>query len=186
MTLRLAAFAALVAAPLLLEPAPASAETPRGNLGLVVGGRQNIGSLADDYRLGVSWGVRAGYHLMSEARPWSVGGDWSVVWSRFGATSDTVVASPLSVLEMNFGLGARFLLSETAAHFATVTVGGTLYRANNPLPPDDERTHAGPYAGVGTDVFLTDEHLLSVEARYGLLSGGPRSLLLLAGISFGR
>ena len=159
---------------------------PSGKLGVVVGGRQNVGSVADDYRLGLSWGVAAGYQLASETRTWSVGGDWSVLWTRFGTADDGVVAGPLSVLEMNFGLKARFLLSEDAAHFATVSSGATLFRANTPIPPDGERTYAGPYAGVGTEVYVSQDYLLSLEARYGLFGSAPRSLLLLAGLSFGR
>ncbi len=169
-------------------PAAAQVQSglPSGKLGVLVGGRQNVGSVADHYQLGLSWGVGAGYQLASETRNWSVGGTWSVLWTRFSAGDDRVVTGPLSVLEMNFGLQARFLLSEDAAHFATVSSGATLYRANTPIPPSGSRTYAGPYAGVGTEVYVSEDYLLSFEARYGLFGDGPRSLLLLAGLSFGR
>jgi hypothetical protein len=179
--------AATVAAAIGLAPASAAAQegSPNGRLGLVLGGRQNVGGLADDYALGTTWGIHAGYQLATGARPWSVGGAWSVLWSRFGAANDDLVGGPLSVLEMNFGLHFRWLLSEGAARFVTLSAGGTLYRANIPIPPDDERIYLGPYAGLGTEVYLSGEYLLSLEARYGLLTGGPGSLLVLAGFAFG-
>lgn len=152
----------------------------------MLGARQNIGGVADDYRLGLSWGVRAGYHLAGGAQNYAIGGEWSLVWSRFGAASEGVVASPLNVLEMSFGASSRFRLSEAAPHFAKATAGATLYRASHAIAPDRERLYIGPYAGAGVDMFLSDEYLLSLEARYGLITGGPRSLLFLVGFSFGR
>lgn len=189
MTRRLAAVAVLLVAFLGAESAARAqtgASLPKGKLGLLVGGRQNVGPVSQDYRLGLSWGVLGGYQLATEPRPWSVGGVWSVLWSRFGAASEEVVTGSLSVLEMNFGLSTRILLSEGAARFATLSAGATLYRANTPIPPEGQRIYAGPYAGLGTEVYVSKEYLLSLEARYGLLGPGPRSLLVLAGFAFGR
>jgi hypothetical protein len=188
LNVRIAATALAIAGTMSQEAAAQAHQggLPSGKLGVLVGARQNVGGLADDYRLGLSWGVAAGYQLVSETRSWSVGGAWSVLWTRFGTTDERVVTGPLSVLEMNFGLHTRFLLSEGAARFATLSSGATLYRANTPIPPEGGRTYAGPYAGVGTEVYVSEDYLLSLEARYGLVGRGPTSLLFLVGFSFGR
>lgn len=184
------ALAALVAGALLAaDGAPARAqevEPPRGSLGVLVGARQNVGAVADGYRLGLSWGLGASYHLASDTRPIAVGGEWSLVWSRFSAGGEAAAVGSLSVLEMSFGLRPRFRLAEGAPHFATASLGATLYRANHPVPPGHDRAFIGPYAGAGADVALGEDYLMSLEARYGLIAGGPTSLLFLAGVAFGR
>lgn len=158
-------------------------DVPRGKFGLSFGVRQGLGQLSDDYGLGTIGAIEAGYHPGDPDRSLSFGLSWSVVWGSFGA-DEASIAGTLDVLEFNFGARLRRLM-EPSARFLIVGSGLTLLRTNVPIPPDDERVYVGPYVSAGVEQLVWDTLLLSFEARYGLLVGGPGSISICLGIGFG-
>jgi hypothetical protein len=166
--------------------APAGADDlPVGKFGAIGGVRQNTGSLGDAFGFGWLLGVEAGYQPSPITQSLSLGVSWEVMWGRFGADDPDLVEEELSVLEMNFGARVRRMLGSNQPRFLVVVGGVTLLRTSVPVPPDMDRLYLGPYAGIGLDQYLGGTYLLSLEARYGLITGGPSSMTLVASFSFG-
>jgi hypothetical protein len=177
---------ALLAAFVALEPrAEAQSELPVGKFGFVTGVRQNVGELGDTYQLGGLLGISAGYQPSSLGRVFSLGVSWSVLWSWIGTDDPSQVTTTLRELEMNFGLRIRRVLGSTTPRFIAASTGVTLLRTSIPVPPDDDRLYVGPYLGIGLEQYFLGKFLMSFDARYGLIAGGPNSLTLMLSISFG-
>jgi hypothetical protein len=160
-------------------------DLPWGKIGLTAGFRQNVGPASGDYGFGWLWGVEAGYNVSHIGKPGSIGLSWSVLWGRFDADDPGLSALQLRTLELSFGGRLRYALGEGAPRFVVLSGGVTLLRSSQPLPPDDSRSHTGPYAGLGVEQYLLGRHLLSFDARYGLISGGPAGLSLMLTVAWG-
>jgi len=174
---------ALASAP---ERATADVSLPAGSLGMAGGARHGVGRLGELYNMGVVWGVQAAYHPMSFEQKWSVGGVWSVLWGRLGANDPSVTDGTLHSLEMNLAVRVRRLMSSRDPVYLTISpIGMTLLSTNLPIPPDGKRRYWGPFAGVGGEMFLGEKYSLSVEARYGVFTGGPGSLTYMVCLSVG-
>jgi hypothetical protein len=163
-------------------PAAAQSELPAGRFGGAVGVRQNGGALGNSYGLGGVFGIEAGYQPNRAGRTHDLGVSWAVLWGFFPSDDPELVKEWLRVLEMSFGLRFRRSLAQSTPRFLVASAGLSLYRTNVPVPPDDNRLYLGPYAGIGVDQYVANRYLANLEARYGLLGGGPGSLSL--GLSF--
>ncbi len=168
------------------DVALADGALPAGGVGMAGGARHGVGRMAALYNLGLVWGVQAGYQPTGLDQKWSVGGVWSVLWGRLGASDPSVNDGTLHTLEMNIAVRIRRLMSSRDPVFLTISpIGLTLLSTDLPIPPDGERRYWGPYAGVGGEMFLGEKYSLSVEARYGVFTGGPGSLTYLFCLSVG-
>ncbi len=164
-----------------LPVARAQTESPPARLGIVGGFRQNVGEMGDLYRLGWLLGVNAGYQ-----GSWiPIGILWSVMFGQFYSNDPGNVDPDLSIVEMSFGLNGRKLISQASFRYLFAGAGVTLLRSESSLPPGDERTFIGPYVGGGIEQYLLGKYLVSVEARYGLLFGGPAGVSLNVAVNFG-
>lgn len=159
---------------------------PAGKFGISAGVRQGLGSLGNDFGPGVVSAVEAGYHLSGPDSALSPGLHWSVAWGWFGFDDQASLTGSLKLLEFNFGARVRRLLGSEVPRFIALGGGLTLLRSNVPIPPDLERVYVGPYVTLGIEQYLSKEFLLSFEARYGLIVGGPGGISLSLGIAFGR
>ena len=170
-----------------LSPGVARADEgdiPAGKFGLYSGVRQNLGDLGDRYGWGYVLGIEAHYHPTRPGQSLSLGIAWSTSFGRFGAEMDDTVESPLRLVEMNLGLRLRRSLSENTVRFAVLSAGGTVLRTSVPVPPDEERLYYGPYAGIGYEQYVLGRNLFTVDARYGLMTNGPASVTVVAGLGF--
>lgn len=159
---------------------------PSGKFGLSLGVRQGIGRLGGDYGLGMVGAVEAGYHPTAADRALSAGLSWSVVWSWFGPDDQASITGSLHLLEFNFGAELRRLIDEPTARFLSLGTGISLLRANVPIPPDQARVYLGPYVSAGIEQFaFGGDLLISFEARYGLIVGGPGTISFAIGVGFG-
>ena len=180
------ALRALVATALIGSSTPAVADSlPAGRFGVVAGARTGVGALGDRFGWGPVWGMEAGYNPADTERDWSFGVAWSVLWGYFGADRPEVSDGSLWLLEMNLGGRVRRLVGEANQAYLVGSMGLTLLRTNTPIPPDNERSYVGPYAGIGLEGYANSKYLLSFEVRYGVFAGGPGSLSIWAGFSFG-
>ena len=176
---------AVAVAALMGVAVPAAAdELPAGRFGVVGGPRLGNGAFGDRFGWGWVWGMEAGYNPTDTDRNWSFGLAWSVSWGWFGADRPEINDGSLWLLEMSFGTRVRRLLGETSQAFLVGNVGVTVLRTNTPIPPENERSYWGPYAGIGVEGYAGSK-LVGLEARYGVFAGGPGSLSILVGFSFG-
>ena len=174
---------------LALGAAPARAQQAgalqAGKFGFVAGVRRNIGALAERYAYGPLMGIEAHYHPTPVGQTWSLGIAWATRFGRAGAGDPDIVESPLRLLEMSAGVRARLSLSDQADRFLVVGGGGAVLRTNVPVPPDDKRLYGGGYGMAGFEEFVLGRNLLSLEARYDHMVGGPQSATVAAGLGFG-
>lgn len=176
--------AALAVAALLLATTPARADTmPSGRLSLVGGVRNGTGALGDAFGLGAMYGVEASWEPMRDGQRVGYAIHWNVLLGDFGADMAAITGG-LDILEMSLGARLRFAPADTAR---TIFLGGgaATLRANAPLPPTDDRSYLGGFAGLGVEQLAWKRALVTVELRYGLIGPGPESLTFLLGVGFG-
>lgn len=173
--------ALIVAATLLTAPASglAQSDVPEGRFAVVLGGRENVGSLGAAFGRGWLAGVEAGY------QPGRLGVAWSITWGQYNSDDAMRVDTELRLTEMQFGLRVRWPIGQTTPRFLVGAGGVSLMRANIPIPPDAEREYLGPYAGVGMEQLLLGRYMLGLEARYGMFVGGPGGLTVNLSLAFG-
>jgi len=176
-------------------PRAASADDlPRGRLGIVVGLRNGLGELADDYGLGYVYGVDAGWQLTSTDRRWGLAVHWSILWADFDWLGEwgldpASVTGQLDVLELDGGLRLRVAPRADIGRYLTVSASGSLLRSNVPLPPASKRSYFGPALGLGVEqYFASGSVLVSAEVRYGIIEivdPVPGSVSFFIGTAFG-
>lgn len=166
-------------------PAAAQSELPAGRFGVATGVRQNTGALGNSYGLGGVVGIEAGYQPSKAGRTYDIGAAWAVLWGFFPSDDPELVKEWLRVLEMSFGFRLRRSIAPRKARFLVGSAGLSLYRTNVPVPPDGDRLYLGAYVGIGIDQYVANRYLFNLEARYGLLGGGPGSLSLVASFTVG-
>jgi hypothetical protein len=86
---------------------------------------------------------------------------------------------------MAAGLRARLLLSERAARFVAIGVGGSLLHTNVPVMTADGRLFGGGYVSVGYQEYVLGHNLVSIDGRYEAMASGPRAASLMLGVGFG-
>jgi hypothetical protein len=163
--------------------APARADVmPSGRLSAVGGIRTGTQSLDDAFGLGVMYGIEAAWEPMPDGRRLGYAIHWNVLFGDFGA-DPAAITGELDILEMGLGLRLR-IAPRDPTRSLFLGGGAALLRANAPLPPDDERSYLGGFAGVGLEQLAWKRALLTFEIRYGLF-GGPGSVSVLLGVGFG-
>lgn len=169
---------------LALAAGPAAAQDdedglPTGRFGAVTAFRQNVGELGSSYGLGFLFGLEAGYQPGAD-RELSIGINWSVLFRGWYFADDaSLVEQSINAAEMSLGLRLQRSLSRRVPRYLVLSGGATLLRTSIPVPPDDERLYLGPYAGIGIEQYVLRSGFVGVEARYGLIAGGPGSMSIL-------
>jgi hypothetical protein len=97
-----------------------------------------------------------------------------------------LTADTLIVVEMNFGLCIRVAPDPSEPRFITVSGGASFLRTDVTIPPDNDRVYLGPYVGLGVDQYISNQYILSLQGRYGMLAGGPTALTILLSFQFGK
>ena len=69
------------------------------------------------------------------------------------------------------------------ARYLALRGGVELFRANEPIPPRDQRAFVGPVAAAAIEQYAFGAFLFNVDVRYGLIGTGPAEIALLAGVS---
>lgn len=182
--MRLALAAVVLAA--LVRPAAAE-PLPPGSLGLVFGAMS--GTSADASRIG--FGYYAPLYPPSFMAAWQpmtteqrVG--WAVRWSTLFGThynADAArITEPLLTLQMDLTLGVRVRPGVDPSRYVTLRAGGELFRANQQIPPKNERAFFGPIASIGLEQYAFGI-LFDVDVQYGMIVNGPTEIALLVGAS---
>ncbi len=164
--------------------APAVADTvPSGRISAIVGLRNGTGGLDDSFGLGVMYGVEAAWEPLRDEQKLGYVIHWNVLFGNFGSDPAAITGS-LDILEMNLGARLRIAPKDPAR---TLFIGGgaALFRANAPLPPSNERSYVGGFAGFGVEQLAWSRALLTLEIRYGIIGPGPNSVSVLLGVGLG-
>lgn len=160
---------------------PASAEPlPSGSIGAIFGGIAGTGADASRLGVGTQTGGYAAWQPMTTDR--KVG--WALRWSCvFGYLRDGDAAridDALRTVHMDFTAGLRYRPAQQGLYL-TLRAGVELLRANEPIPPMNQRAYVGPMASVGIDKYAFGSVLFSIDIRYALIANGPSSIGLLLG-----
>jgi len=165
---------------------------PPGAIGILFGLHSGTG--ADAKRIGLGYyefGGEASWQPTSPARRWGFTARVSTLfgtspqkWFFMSGTNATAAqVEDLHTLQMDATVGLRVRPSANPGRFITLRVGAEALRANQPIPPHDQRAFVRAIASVGIDQYIAGTALLSVDVRYGVVAGGgPDQLSLIAGI----
>ena len=173
--------AALVLGLAVSVPRASGEPLPSGSLGLLFGVGAGTGAYAN--RLGV------GYHQFGGQAAWQPMATenrfgWALKWSAaFGTMYDAGAASvgdTLRTLHMDLMLGIRLRPGLNPSRYLTLRAGGQLLRADQMVPPSNQRAFAGAVASVGLDQYAYG-FLFNVDVRVNQIGGGPTIIALMFG-----
>jgi len=175
------AAAAIALAALGALAAPAAAEPlPPGSLGVVFGAASGTGVDANRLGFGYQIGGQAAWQPMATENRFG----WALKWSAaFGTMYDAGAASvgdTLRTLHMDLMLGIRLRPGLNPSRYLTLRAGGQLLRADQMVPPSNQRAFAGAVASVGLDQYAYG-FLFNVDVRVNQIGGGPTIIALMFG-----
>lgn len=181
--MRRALVATAVVCGLAMPRAARADELPKGAIGFVFGVLSGTG--ADAKRLGYGFyqfGMQASWQHTNTDRRWGWSLRWGTMFGTLYSGTAAQIDSQLHTMQMDLTAGLRFRPWKTPSRYLTARVGGELLRANEPIPPMDQRAFVGGIASVGLDQYIGG-FMFNVDVRYGLIGNeGPRELALLLGV----
>lgn len=160
---------------------------PPGSIGVVAGAVSGTG--ADGKRIG--YGYYAPLYPPSFMAAWQpmtsdqrVG--WAVRWTTLFGTlyaSDAArITENLLTIQMDLTLGIRIRPGVDPSRYIALRAGAELLRANQEIPPVNERAFAGPIASIGLEQYKWG-FLFDFDVQYGLIVGGPHQIAFVVGAS---
>ncbi len=178
-----ASIAAIVGSALVAGSPPAVADSlPPGSLGLVLGAISGTGKDASRLGYGYQFGGQAAWQPMTTEQRigWSIKG--STLFGTHLSSDAARITGELLTLQMSLMLGIRVRPGVDPSRYLTLRVGAELLRANQEIPPDNERAFFGPVASIGLDQYAWGV-LFNVDVRYGLIGDAPHEIALTVGVS---
>ena len=174
-SLRLVAIVVLAATRAHAEP------LPPGSIGGAFGGVSGAGVDAKRIGYGYQVGLMASWQPMKTERKfgWTFRG--ALLFSQLYNGTAAQIEPTIKTVQMDVTVGVRFRPWASPSRYLTLRAGGELLRANEKIPPLDQRAFLGGIGSVGFDQYAYG-FLFSVDVRYGLLGNGPGELALLIGI----
>jgi hypothetical protein len=173
---------ALLVAIVVLAATRATAEPlPSGAIGGAFGGVSGAGADAKRIGFGYQVGLQASWQPTSTERKWGWTLRGTTLFSQLYGGTAAQIESTIRTVQMDLTVGLRFRPWATPSRYLTLRAGGELLRANEPLPPLEQRAFIGGIGSIGFDQYAFG-FLFSVDVRYGLIGSGPSELGLLIGI----
>ncbi len=177
------ALVAVFSAALAADGTSARGDIPSGSVGLVAGAKSGASGSYAALGIGASYGLTAAWQPMAEEQRIGWGLRWSTLFGYFPSSSSAPVSGVLRLVEMDLIARLRIAPTFTPGRYLTVGVGASIFRANEPIYQENERSFLGPVATIGYEHYAWGAVLLGVDVRYGLIEAGPTSIGLL--VSFG-
>lgn len=157
---------------------------PSGSLGVFFGGVSGTG--ADEKHTGYGFyefGAQAQWQPMTTEQRVGWALRWSFVFGRLYNGDAARIDDRLRQLQMDATIGLRIRPGASPTRYVTLRAGPELFRANERIPPTNERAFIGAVATVGYEWYLKGTILLDFDVHYGLIgSDGPSEISVLAGI----
>ncbi|MFT3698871.1 MAG: hypothetical protein QM831_37335 [Kofleriaceae bacterium] len=181
--MRALAIIALVSSIAFAEPLPS------GSIGVTSGIVAGTG--ADNKRVGVGlyeFGAQASWQPTTTERRWGWTVRWAALFGLMYGGSASHIDTTLRTVAMDLTLGIRFRPWATPSRYLTLRAGGSLLRANEPIPSGDSmsgsRSYVGGVAEIGIDQYVSI-FMLNVDVRYAMIGGdGPAVVSLMVGGAF--
>jgi len=164
---------------------PARAEPlPSGSLGIMFGAGGGTGRYARSLGLGYfQFGAQAAWQPMTTERRVGYSLKWSFVFGTMYDADSATVDLYLRTLQMDFLIGARIRPGDSRSRYLALRGGVELFRANQPIMPDNSRAFVGPVVDAAFEQYAFGAVLFNVDVRYGLIGTGPAEIALFAGAS---
>jgi hypothetical protein len=162
--------------------AAAAEELPSSALTVLGGVRKGASEVSDDIGYGWSIGLAATWQPMTVGQRLGWGIGWSLMWSWFGHEPASRITGTLDLIELDLVLRARFAPTPSPGRILTVGAGAMLLRANERLPPDDDRSYIGPFVEVGYEHLVYGALTGTLHLRLGPLGNGPSIASAILGI----
>ena len=166
-----------------LTTAAAAEPLPSGSLGVIFGAVSGTGADAKHVGFGYyQFGAQAQWQPMSTSRRigWAV--RWSFVFGTLYNGDAQRIDDRLRTLQMDATIGLRLRPGDDPTRYLTVRVGPELFRANEQIPPTNQRAFVGGVATLGIEQYVKGSILIDFDVHYGLIGGsGPAEIGLLIG-----
>ncbi|MEO7734835.1 MAG: hypothetical protein ABIY55_28020 [Kofleriaceae bacterium] len=181
---------ALLAAAVMAAAGPAAHgdPLPSGSIGIMFGAGGGTGQYARKLGLGYyQFGGQAAWQPMTTDQRIGWSAKWQFVFgTMYGAESARINVNLLT-LQMDFMAGLRLRPGESRTRYLALRGGVELFRANEPIQPDDgtarQRAFVGPVAEAAFEQYAFGAFLFNVDVRYGLIGSGPAEIAVLVGVS---
>jgi hypothetical protein len=163
---------------------------PRGQWGLALAVRRNVGAFGRQYGLGYLAGFVGAFDLTRPDDALALGLAWSTLWGRsqfFGTLGDddpTIATGALQYFEVSLGLRVRYRLSDELPLVVGVGGGGALLRTHVPVPPNDDRHNLGAYAGGTVEYVVWRNWVLGLDGRYAMFPDAPAGAAFMLSVSW--
>lgn len=161
--------------------APAAADSlPPGSIGMLVGAASGTGVDANRLGFGYQVGALAAWQPMATERRLGWGLRWSAVFGTMYDAGAASVGDTLKTLHLDLTLGLRLRPGRDPSRYLTLRAGGQLLRANQGIPPSNERAFPGAVASFGVDQYAYG-FLFNVDVQVDQLGTGPTIIALMVG-----
>lgn len=164
---------------------PARAEPlPSGSLGIMFGAGGGTGRYARSLGRGYyQFGAQAAWQPMTTERRLGYSLKWSFAFGTMYDADSATTDLRLRTLQMDFLAGVRIRPGDSRARYLAARAGVELFRANQPVMPDNSRAFVGPVVDAAFEQYAFGAVLFNVDVRYGLIGSGPAAIALFAGAS---
>jgi hypothetical protein len=176
------AVAAALAIGMSGAPAARAEDLPPGRIAVVGGLRHGTSGVADDIGLGWSFGIEAAWQPMTVGQRLGYAVSWSLHWAWFGDQPAARITGSLDMIQLDAAFRVRLAPTPAPGRCLTLGLGGTLLRASERIPPDDDRSYLGPFAELGYEHLAFGSFTATLHFRLGPIATGPTILSALFGI----
>ena len=168
---------------LALLAATASADPlPSGSLGVFFGGVSGTGS--DEKHTGYGFyqfGAMAQWQPMTTDQRVGWALRWSLVFGTLYNGDAARIDDRLRQLQMDGTIGLRIRPGSDPTRYVTARIGPELFRANEQIPPYNQRAFIGGVATLGYELYFKNTILFDFDIHYGLIGSGPSEISVLIG-----
>lgn len=166
----------------LLSTAAAAEPLPSGSLGVMFGAVGGTGADAKHVGAGVyQFGAQAQWQPMSTEHRIGWALRWSFVFGTMYGGDAAKIDDRLRTLQMDATIGLRVRPGADPSRYITARFGPELFRANEQIPPYNQRAFIGGVATIGLEQYVKGAILLDFDVHYGIIGNGPAEIGVLIG-----
>ena len=167
---------------LLVSSVAAAEPLPSGSLGIMGGLVGGTNADAKHVGFGVyQFGAQAQWQPMTTDRRFGWAVRWSFVFGTLYGGDAAKIDDRLRTLQMDAMVGVRMRPGDDRSRYLTLRVGPELFRANEQIPPYNQRAFIGGVATIGLEQYVKGAILLDFDVHYGIIGNGPAEIGVLIG-----
>lgn len=178
--MRTAAAAIVACAALATAPAASAERLPPGSIGVMGGAVSGTGADARRLGYGYLWGAHAAWQPMETERRLGYSIKWSFLFGTLDEGTAASVRNSIETLEMDLLVGLRLRPGTNPSRYIALRAGGQLLRADQVIPPKDQRAFVGLVANIGLEQYAYAS-VFSADIRVSQIGYGPTTLSFVVG-----